>query len=290
MRTPKLDQARYLQREVLAFLEGARQPFFLWFTPTAGHTPFEPLPAHAHDDARVQWPDRREDDVSDKPPWIQELPPVTDGVLATTRRSQRLKLRELLGLDDTIAAIFELLASSGRLDDTVVIFTSDNGTVLCEHRIPPGSKNMPYEPAVLVPCMVRGPGFSHTTIRQPVHMSMDLTATCIDLADATPDLPLDGVSLAQVVANPTRFDDRQLLYDRAGRDGFIYTPPSQWPPAADGIFTRNRKLVRWQRNPPIYELYDLDADPGELQNVADEPEYADDRSTLEAALDRLLAS
>src|SRR2546430_1457615 len=54
MQTPKLDQTRYLRSEVLAFLEGARTPFFLWFTPTSGHTPFEPLPAHRHDDTRVQ--------------------------------------------------------------------------------------------------------------------------------------------------------------------------------------------------------------------------------------------
>jgi N-acetylglucosamine-6-sulfatase len=288
MRTPRLDQTRYLQHEVVAFLEGARAPFFLWFTPTAGHKPYQAPPSHEHDFAHLQWPDRRELDVSDKPPWIQQLSPFPDRVLASIRQTERLRLRELLGLDDTIAAIVEQLDSMGRLDDTVLIFTSDNGVFLGEHRIPPASKNMPYEPAVLVPCMARGPGFSHTTIRQPVHMSMDLTATCVELAGASPDLPLDGVSLTQVVAHPSRFDARQLLYERGSNEGYSF--PISLPPLADGIFTRNRKLVRYRSTPSIYELYDLDADPNEFRNLADHPEYTDDRSTLEAALDRLLAS
>jgi hypothetical protein len=49
-------------------------------------------------------------------------------------------------------------------------------------------------------------------------------------------------------------------------------------------------VIRGQRNPPICELYDRDADVNDLGNVADHPEYADDRSALEAALDRVLAS
>jgi N-acetylglucosamine-6-sulfatase len=289
-RTPELDQTRYLQREVISFLESAPEPFFLWFTPTADHSPFEAPPTHEHDLARLEWPDRREEDVSDKPAWIQQLSPFPDRVLASMRRSQRLRLRELRGLDDTIAEIVKALESKRRLDDTVIVFTSDNGTFWGEHRIPPGSKNMPYDPAVLVPCIVRGPGFPRTKIRQPVQMSIDLTATCVDLADAIPDLALDGVSLREVVAAPAAYDERHLLYDRDNRDGFTFPPPGELPPPAEGIFTRSRKLVRYQASPVVYELYDLDTDPDELANVADHPEYANDRSALDTALDRLLAS
>jgi arylsulfatase A-like enzyme len=289
MQRPKLDQTRYLRREVTSFLRDARRPFFLWFTPTADHGPFQAPPQHRRDYATLQWPIRQELDVSDKPPWIQQLTAFSDRVLESMRRSQRLRLRELLGLDDTIAAVVELLRSQGTLDDTLIIFTSDNGEFWGEHRIPPGSKNMPYDPAVLVPCIVRGPGFPHTTIHQPVHMSMDLTATCVERARATAGRTLDGVSLAEVVRHPRRFDDRQLLYDRGSREGFTF-PSAELPPLADGIFTRERKLIRWQTDPPVYEVYDLAADPGEQRNVADDPEYANDRTGLDAALDRLLAS
>jgi N-acetylglucosamine-6-sulfatase len=288
--TPSLDQTRYLEREVVDFLEGAREPFFLWFTPTAGHTPFQAPPAHKRD-GRVSWPDLREDDVTDKPSWIQSLSPITDEVLTGIRNGERKRVRELLGLDDTIAAIIETLQSEGKLTNTVIIFTSDNGILWGEHRIPPGSKNLPYEPAVLVPCVVRGPNFPHTTIRQPVQMSIDLTATCVELAGATPDLALDGVSLAKVVADPSQYDGRELLYDRDDREAFTFPPPTGLlPPPAGGIFTRNRKLVRYKGEPATYELYDLDADPDELINVADHPSYANDRSQLERALDRLLAT
>jgi arylsulfatase A-like enzyme len=236
----------------------------------------------------LEWPDPRERDVRDKPSWIQQLSPFPDRVLGSIRQAERTRLRELLGLDDTIAAIVKALQSTRTLDDTVVIFTSDNGIFMGEHRIPPGSKNMPYDPAVLVPCIVRGPGFAHTTVREPVHMSMDLTATCVELADATPDLPLDGVSLARVAADPSSFADRQLLYERGSTEGYVF--PVYLPPLADGIFTRDRKLIRYRDAPPTYELYDIHADPNELQNVADHPDYANDRTALEAALDRLLAS
>ncbi len=290
MHMPTLDQGHYLREQVLDFVHDAREPFFLWFTPTANHSAFEAPPDHQHDYATVNWPDRREADVSDKPIWIQRLPPVADDVIPPMRQVQRLRLRELLGLDDTIAALVGALRDKGALGDTVIIFTSDNGVTMGEHRFPPGSKNLPYEPAVLVPCMVRGPGFAHATIHQPVHMSMDLTATCAELGDATPDLRLDGVSLTRLVAAPHRFDDRQLLYDRDNRDGYVFVPRENWPPPAAGIFTRNRKLIRYEQAPQVYEMYDLDADPGELRNVADDPAYADDRADLEGALERLLAT
>jgi arylsulfatase A-like enzyme len=120
-------------------------------------------------------------------------------------------------------------------------------------------------------------------------MSMDLTATCVEVAGAIPDLVLDGVSLRHVVADPKRFDDRQLLYERGSEEGLTF-PTAELPPLADGICTRDRKLIRYRSAPPIYELYDIESDPGELRNVADDPEFANERAALEDALDRLLAS
>jgi hypothetical protein len=101
---------------------------------------------------------------------------------------------------------------------------------------------------------------------------------------------VDGVSLTDIVADPGRYDGRHFLYDRDDREGFTFPPPGELPPPADGIITRDRKLVRYVKDPPVYELHDLDAAPDELRNFADDPEYANDRAALGAALDGLLAS
>jgi arylsulfatase A-like enzyme len=283
---PTIDQPRYLQDQVVRFLERAREPFFLWFAPTADHSPFQAPPTHEHD-STPEWPDRREADVGDKPAWIRGYRPISDDVLEGIRRAQRTRILELLALDDTVEAIMKTLASRGRSSDTVVVFTSDNGMLLGEHRVPPFSKNLPYDPAVLAPCIVRGPGFPHAVVHQPVHMSVDLTATCVALARANPTLRLDGVSLTDVVSDPSAYDERHLLYDRDDRDGLTFGVPS--PPPATGVFTRTHKLIRWSDPAGTRELYDLGADPGELMNIADDPAHADERARLEDALDRLLA-
>ena len=149
---------------------------------------------------------------------------------------------------------------------------------------------MPYDPSVLVPCVIRGRNFPDTTIRQPVQMATDITATCVELAGASPDLTLDGVSLARVVGEPRAFDDRALLYERGSLEGNTFPIPGQIAPLADGVFTRDRKLVRYRTDPPVYELYDLETDAGELRNLADDPDHAADRASLEAVLDRMLAT
>jgi N-acetylglucosamine-6-sulfatase len=283
---PDVDQTQYLRDEVLSFLETAPEPFFLWFTPTANHWPIEPPPGHEDDTADIVWPDDREDDVSDKPPWIRGLPPLDDAELRRARVYQRGRISELLGLDDTVGALFDSLDARGVLDRTVVMFSSDNGVFVGEHRIPLLSKNFPYEPAVRVPCLLRAPGLEPGVVRQPAQMAIDLTATCVAVADAQPDLALDGVSLLEIAARPADFDDRHLLYDRDDRDNPAAVPA----PAASGVFTASRKLVRYDSVPPTYELYDLDDDPDELENRAADPAYAEERGALEADLDALLST
>lgn len=284
--TPAGDQTSYLNDEVVSFVSEAAEPFFLWFTPTANHWPLEAPPGHEDDFAALEWPDPREADVSDKPPWIRARPALSEDHLRSIRRNQQLRLRELLGLDDTVGAMFDALKRRGSVDRTVVMFSSDNGVVDGEHRLPLLSKNLPYEPSVRVPCVVRAPGLEPGEVTAPVQMSVDLTATCVAIADAAPTLTLDGVSLLDVAARPSTYDTRRLLYDRDDRDdgaGFLCPP-------ASGVFTVDRKLVRYDSTPTIYELYDLERDPDELQNLAADPAYASERDALEADLDALLAS
>lgn len=283
---PEADQTRYLRDEVVRFLQTADEPFFLWFTPTADHWPFEAPPGHLDDVASLEWPDHREDDVSDKPEWIRSLPPLGEGQLRELRTNQRLRIRELLGLDDTIADIFSALEARNSLANTVVMFSSDNGVLEGEHRLPLLMKNLPYDPCVRVPCIVRAPGLARAVVTQPAHMAIDLTATCVDVAGARPDLVLDGISLLDILREPARYDDRRLLYDRDDRDD---GDGLSCPPAA-GVFTADRKLVRYDTTPPSFELFDLSRDPDELANVAEDPAYAADRGDLEADLDRLLSS
>ena len=284
--TPTVDQTRYLTDEVTHFLESAAEPFFLWFTPTANHWPIEAPPGHEHDVATLEWPDLREDDVSDKPPWIRSLPSLDEGTLSAGRENQRGRVRELLGLDDTIGSMIEALQVRGSLDNTVVMFSSDNGVFAGEHRMPLVSKNMPYDPSVRVPCVIRAPGLVPGVVTQPTHMTLDLTATCVAVAKAHPDLELDGTSLLEIADNPSRYDDRRLLYDRDNRDN----APGFDCPTAAGVFTATHKLIRYDTTPPTFELYDLEQDPDELTNVADDPAFASQRAALEADLDRLLSS
>lgn len=284
--SPSDDQTKYLTDEVDRFLESAPEPFFLWFTPTANHWPIEVPPGHENDVASLEWPDRREDDVSDKPPWIRSLPNVDDDTLSAAREYQRGRVRELLGLDDTIGSMIRTLRARGSLDNTVVMFSSDNGVFAGEHRMPLLSKNMPYDPSVRVPCVIRAPGLVPGIVTQPTHMTLDLTATCVDVAQARPDLELDGTSLLEIANNPSRYDDRQLLYDRDNRDN----GPAFDCPTAAGVFTATHKLIRYDTTPPTFELYDLERDPDELTNVADDPAFASRRTALEADLDRLLSS
>ncbi len=121
-----------------------------------------PSPAPRHRDAFSSEPlptppSFNEADVSDKPAGISGrvlLPPAR---IAAIRENYQQELESLLAVDQAVARIIGALRESGELANTFVIFTSDNGFFHGEHRIAQG-KNLPYEPAIRVPLVVRGPG------------------------------------------------------------------------------------------------------------------------------------
>jgi arylsulfatase A-like enzyme len=214
---------------------------------------------------------------------------------------ERHRLRELLALDDAVGMMCAQIEATGQADDTTIIFTSDNGNMLGEHRIQgiaAGSraiqKNNLYDAAMHVPLVCRGPGFSRQSVPHPT-CQQDITRTMLAICGKTAALPNQvGVHLAVYASAPD--PTRKLLHyrDTAG-DG-------DGTPTADGITTYEslltpgtvapRKLIR-HRSPAsgtdIYEMYDLDTDPHEHNNVAYVPARATERGLLNTALDALLA-
>jgi arylsulfatase A-like enzyme len=132
----------------------AAQPFFLWLTYAAPHwSPPEPnpnppadcrraaKPAPRHADAfdtepLPRPPNFNEADVSDKPAVVRSLPALDQNRIATIQRRYRCELESLLAVDDGVKQVVDTLEAKGDLDDTLLIYTSDNGYFHGEHRIP----------------------------------------------------------------------------------------------------------------------------------------------------------
>ena len=222
-----------------------------------------------------------EDDVSDKPRSVQ-MPPLNDAEIEAEARVTRQRAESLFVLDLEVARLVDTLRVTGELDDTVLMFTSDNGYFLGEHRKRLG-KTLPYEPALRVPLLVAGPGVPSGRRFDPV-ITPDLTATIVDLAGARAPHPADGRSLRWNIRNGDRGWTApvvtEAIADRASAGG---TPAAVARGFVDarttiGLRTARYKLVRWASG--AVELYDLERDPNELTNVVRDPAYASVRDRL----------
>lgn len=290
----------YFATEISSFVTAQSPgPWFAWWTPTTPHvhqTNFLHLP-HPLDYGRWGWLADElaltiESDLSDKPSWLQGGTVTTDAAATATGIRGRIvkQIRELNALDRAVETVIDAIDAAGDLDDTVIVFTSDNGVHYAEHGYATGvlaSKNTAYEDSVHVPCLARGPGFPAGTTDVPVN-GQDLTALALDIFSATATITQDGISLADIAASPGNYTARELLHQ--GRDLGSPYPESGATEGWDAISTATRKLVRWtdQTSTDEFELYDLDTDPEELVNVANDAGRLTERNTLEAALDALL--
>jgi N-acetylglucosamine-6-sulfatase len=236
-----------------------------------GHFAGEPLPTP---------PNFNEADVSDKPAGIASRPFMTDEQIANDTRKYRCRLESLLAVDQGVSNVMAALQASGELDNTLVIYTSDNGFFAGEHRVLTG-KNRVYEEAIRVPLEMRGPGIPAGVTVDDLAINADLAPTIIEAAGATAGRVEDGESLLNFTRHPERRHGRELLIeqygnspDEEGQAGITYT----------AIRTTRYKYVA--NGTGEIELYDLQADPYELNNLHANPDYA----AAEAALASRLAS
>ena len=281
----------------LAFLRRrARRsaPFFLWTAYVAPHTGrprdlADPLAERSTvPAARHRWafmgaalprpPSFDEADVWDKPPRIQRRPRLADWEIAALGDAHRQRLASLAAVDEGVARIVGALRAAGELRRTLLVFTSDNGFLAGQHRIPRG-KVLAYEPSIRVPLLMRGPGLPRGVRRRQLVWNGDLAPTILDLTGARAGLRFDGRSLLPLARSPAAGRGREILLEGPPGRG------TNGMPRFRGLRTDRYKFVKHVRG--ATELYDLEADPDETANLAREPRVASVRARLARRLARL---
>ena len=146
-----------LAAEAQEFIRGsAGEPFFLLFAPFAPHHPATPAPRHAGAFPDLEpWrpPSYDEANVSDKPTWIKRRIRIDAQEAARLDALRGNQLRSLLAVDDAVGSILSTLEDEGRLANTVILYTSDNGHFWGEHRLT--TKMAAYEESIRVPLVAR---------------------------------------------------------------------------------------------------------------------------------------
>ncbi|MDQ3866658.1 MAG: sulfatase-like hydrolase/transferase, partial [Actinomycetota bacterium] len=266
-----------LTHEAISFIETTGDPFFLVYAPYAPHAPATPAPRHEGAFARVPaWrpPSYDELDVADKPGWLRGWPRLTDKDQAAGDALRRRQLASLVAVDEGVSAILASLRRSGRLENTVVVFASDNGLLWGEHR-QWNWKVSAFEESIRIPLVVRYDALSSGGRRASrLVANIDVAPTLAELA-GTAAPGAEGVSLVPLLSNPPaiprRLRRRFLLVEHLrGRNHGTAEIPSYC--AVRG--TRFKYVVYSTREE---ELYDLAADRFELENRARDPGL---RSTL----------
>ena len=178
----------------------ADQPLFLYFTPKAPHLPSVPAPRHIGafaDHALETGGSFNEADITDKPAAMQRVPLTTEET-ASLEQQERDRLESLLAVDEAVEGILTALQEANRLDHTYIIFTSDNGWLMGQHRHI--GKGVPYEEAIRVPMLVRGPGVPAGVTNPSLVANIDLAPTFAELAQVAPPDFVDGRSLTAAFA------------------------------------------------------------------------------------------
>ncbi|MBA2564619.1 MAG: sulfatase [Gemmatimonadetes bacterium] len=279
-RAPEEYSTDVLTKKAVRFIESAPsgQRLFLYYAPFAPHGDPVPAPRHRGTMRTLQgWrpPSYNEADVSDKPAWVRNLAALTLAGQDSTDRFYRKQVETLLAVDDGVADIVAALDRSGRLGNAAIVYTSDHGLALGEHRYT-RQKNCFYESCVRVPLLVRAPG-AQPRVDPSLMLNVDLAPTIAQWAGVTLPAAVNGRSFAPLLSNPeSPWRDAALLEVLGG---------SSVPPRFQGVRTSRYAYAEYRNGER--ELYDLQVDPDQTTNVHADPAYASTASTLHARLAEL---
>ncbi|MEP3428646.1 MAG: sulfatase [Roseibium sp.] len=206
-------------------------------------------------------------------------------------------LRTVASIDESVGRLLDLLDSEGLTDDTIVVYTSDQGFFLGEHGW--FDKRFMYEESLQMPFLIRYPAkLKSGSVRNDLVSNVDFAPTFLDFANVTIPNYMQGKSIAPVIKGETPEDWQQVVYHRY----WMHKDESHNAFAHYGIRNQRYKLIYWYNddlghpgaNPsideqPEWELFDCQKDPLELFNVFDEADYSEVRNGLIKDLEAKMA-
>jgi arylsulfatase A-like enzyme len=306
------DSLRWLERR------DPDRPFALLCHHKAPHRSWEPSRRHfsLYDDVDIAEPETLFDDhegraevVAAMRMRIMDLDPVVD-LKATVppglseddeirwRYQRYIKdyLRTIASIDENVGRLLDWLDANGLAENTIVVYTSDQGFFLGDHGW--FDKRMMYEESVAMPLLVRYPAVIEPgSVCDDIALNVDFAPTFLELGGVDVPDGMQGTSLVPLLAGECPDDWQQSMYYRYWmHDDAIHRVPAHY-----GVRTRTHKLIgyyndpldqvgaREPSSPPEWELFDLVADPAELHNVIGDPAYREVARELQTELARLQA-
>lgn len=209
-------------------------------------------------------PSTNESDVSDKPRWVRGRDKFNMQAVDSRYRD---RLRDLKMADEAVGRTVRALRESGELRNTYIIFTSDNGYQLGEHRL--FGKWTGYEESIRVPTIVRGPGVPKGVTRDEMIVNNDWGPTFAELGGAKAPAFVDGTSIAPLLRGEHPKWRNRIMLESYRRNDTISSPA----PTFNGVRSINFKWLKYYEGPNPTgdiagrELYAFNRDPYELNSI-----------------------
>jgi len=277
------------------------KPFCLLYQFKSPHRSWMPAEryAHAFDDVMIQVPRTFEDRLVGRPEALRraemaiaDMPDFANrGVSPSLPREERKRrnleelvknyYRVLLSVDENVGRVLKQLEADGLTQNTIVMYTSDNGFFLGEHGL--FDKRLMYEPSIRVPMLVKYPARIPAGRVDATHMALniDVAPTLLDLSGLEVPGWMQGRSFAPLLTGASV----------PWRDAFLYEyyefPAEHCARKNRGVRTSRWKLIQFWEQPEEWELYDLKNDPDETQNLAYDKRYATIAAQLKKRLSEL---
>ena len=288
-------------------LEG-NDPFLLMLGHKAPHSFYFPEKKYenAFDRVRIPYPETSFL-LDDKPTWIKQrlstwhgiygplfdwrkdFPDTSAAGMVAFENMTRAYWGTLLSVDDSVGRIYDYLYRTGQLDNTLFIFTSDNGLLNGEHGMV--DKRTAHEPSLRIPLVVRYPALVSPKMPKVIEaqtLTLDFAATILDICGAEPLPRTQGKSWKKLVSEGDPEWRTSWYYEYNYEVQFPYTPNVR------ALRTDEWKYIRYPHGDGspdrhMAELYNLRKDPQERRNLIHDPRYADLIDELRAELDRRIA-
>ncbi|MGI9616962.1 MAG: sulfatase family protein [Acidimicrobiales bacterium] len=294
------------------------RPWAVFCHHKAPHRSWEPDAKHftMYDDVDIPFPDTFRDDLRGRAEVIQavrmrmmDLDPVKDlkavvppGLTIDEEIDWRYQryikdyLRVVASMDDNIGRLLDWVDAEGETDNTIVVYTSDQGFFLGDHGW--FDKRLMYEQSLTMPLLVRYPDLVEAgSVCDEIVVNVDFAPTLLDLMGVAIPADVQGRSFVPLLSGERPNDWPQSMYYRY----WMHNDSSHACPAHYGVRTKTHKLICYYNdpldqpganhpaNPVEWELFDLVADPAEVDNRYGQPEAAPLVEELRAELDRLRA-